>query len=352
MEQAVQKTQAKESLAQRIKKNGISGSTIKIIAMAAMLIDHIGAFILEKIIGINEMIDMEEGTEEYLRWMVKNYNLILFDNILRLIGRIAFPIFCFLLVEGFFYTRSKQKYALRLLFFGILSEIPFDLAGYDTIFYSDYQNVYFTLLLGFLAMWSLDFINKVDFKGVFWNILSKLSFFIFGGFVWYILQGSILSVVLDFLWPVRSREVWIIGFYLQLPNLANLIVYLCFGLISLVVLCILTRKFEKKDVTSFAIGLLPVYVIAYLGDVLHTDYGLVGVLTVVILYIFKKNKPQSMLWACGFLSFCNPMEITAFADFGLLKIYNGKRGLKLKYVFYAFYPVHLLLLYFIGKCFI
>ena len=67
---------------------------------------------------------------------------------LTCLGRIAFPIFAFLLAEGFFHTASRKKYAGRLLLGALISEIPYDLALHGTVFYPYGQNVYWTLLLG------------------------------------------------------------------------------------------------------------------------------------------------------------------------------------------------------------
>lgn len=58
-----------------------------------------------------------------------------------LCGRLAFPIFAFMAVEGYFHTHSFQKYALRLLLFAVLSEVPFDLMYGGTWFYPVHQNV-------------------------------------------------------------------------------------------------------------------------------------------------------------------------------------------------------------------
>lgn len=82
------------------------------------------------------------------------------DWVLRKIGRIAFPIFCFLLVEGFIHTSNRKKYALRLALFALLSEIPFDLCFRGKFLEFSYQNVMITLLVGFLAITAMDEARK------------------------------------------------------------------------------------------------------------------------------------------------------------------------------------------------
>lgn len=73
--------------------------------------------------------------------------------VLRGIGRIAFPIYCFLIAEGMAHTRSPGKYALRLAIGALLSELPFDYALFGR-FTWQFQSVMLTLLLGVLALWS------------------------------------------------------------------------------------------------------------------------------------------------------------------------------------------------------
>jgi len=104
-----------------MKKN-LSQEMLKLIACVTMLLDHIGAAILP-------------------------------STGLRIIGRISFPIFCFLLSEGIAHTRNPKKYGLRLLIGALLAEIPFDLLFYGRLTFA-HQNVMVTLLLGFLmAQW-------------------------------------------------------------------------------------------------------------------------------------------------------------------------------------------------------
>lgn len=112
----------------------LSGTTLKWIAVISMLIDHTA----EVLINHNAALTDPIWAQIYV--------------LMRGIGRIAFPIYAFLLVEGFLNTRDVKKYLARMLTFAVVSEIPFDLAVFHTPFYWGYQNVFFTLVLGLLAL--------------------------------------------------------------------------------------------------------------------------------------------------------------------------------------------------------
>ena len=112
----------------------MSGTTLKWIAVISMLIDHTA----EVLINHNAALTDPIWAQIYV--------------LMRGIGRIAFPIYAFLLVEGFLHTRDVKKYLARMLTFAVVSEIPFDLAVFHTPFYWGYQNVFFTLFLGLLAL--------------------------------------------------------------------------------------------------------------------------------------------------------------------------------------------------------
>lgn len=136
---------------------GLSGTALKCIACITMLIDHIGASCIEAGILMPRLASGTLSSEA-----LASSQLFLFDHILRYIGRLAFPIFCFLAVEGFLHTHDVKKYVRRLLLFGLVSEVPFDLAFFRTPFAPANQNVYWTLALGVLAMAAIKHFEKPD----------------------------------------------------------------------------------------------------------------------------------------------------------------------------------------------
>jgi lysylphosphatidylglycerol synthetase-like protein (DUF2156 family) len=127
---------------------------LKLIAIITMLIDHIGAILVPS------------NTMQYL--------------IMRCIGRLAFPIFVFLLVEGFYHTRDMKKYLLRLGAFALISEIPFDFAFYGKVLEFKHQNIFFTLLLGLLCMYLMrEMEKKYNRQIIVMNILNALLTLVF-----------------------------------------------------------------------------------------------------------------------------------------------------------------------------
>ena len=272
------------------KQSGfVSGSFLKIFAIVIMFIDHFAAgFIYPAII-----------TGDMGSWLL-NFGITAskveiyehFYLVLRGIGRFAFPIFCYLLVEGFMHTRSKTKYAITLSIFGLISEIPFDIAliankSYSTLniariyqeFHEDvwrYQNVYFTLALGVLGMWAAD------------TILKKLK--------------------------------------------------------------------DQNIVLAYIISIVPFALAAAAAYYIKTDYSAYGIGVILILYYFHDHRQAATLLAYLFMALSMSTKMTggmeewSFPAFILMNLYNGQRGCikkGFKYFFYIFYPAHLVLIFFL-----
>lgn len=115
----------------------LDGSALKLIAVITMLIDHTASVLLRNNAAV--------------LFTIGNHTLRLYTA-MRNIGRISFPIYAFLIVEGFLHTRNIKRYAGNLLLFAFLSEIPWNLEHSGKLFYSS-QNVMFTLFLGLLGIW-------------------------------------------------------------------------------------------------------------------------------------------------------------------------------------------------------
>ena len=83
----------------------------------------------------------------------EGHRLLQIYRIFRIIGRLAFPIYAFLLTEGFRHSHDRKKYFFRLLLMGIVSEVPFDLAFFNQVYNFTVQNIGFTLALGVRVAW-------------------------------------------------------------------------------------------------------------------------------------------------------------------------------------------------------
>ncbi len=166
----------------------ISAAVLHILAMVLMLMDHLWATLLPA------------------------------QDWLTCAGRVAFPIFAFMSVEGYFHTHNFKKYAQRMLLFAVLSEIPFDLMYGGTWFYPVHQNVIWSLLMGLLGIHLMETVRKkqkpwvyvlvsagvvaaggilgtlcmVDYYGV--GVLTVFIFYFFRGRKWWCLLGQLLAL--------------------------------------------------------------------------------------------------------------------------------------------------------------
>ena len=222
----------------------LNGFHLKLIAICTMLIDHMGYTLFPGVM-----------------W-------------LRCVGRVAFPIFCFLIAEGCVYTHDRKKYALRLLVFALLSEIPFNLMNSGMIWDPYDQNVLWTLLTGALVCWLIDWALKK---------CTPLSF---------VLTGAAMVAA-----------YWLL-------------------------------------------------------EAFRTDYGGWGMLLVAAFYGVHRAPSGAVVkmiaqafglafFSLGVMGGYLSIELWSLVSLAPIWLYNGQRGFSHKavqYGFYAFYPVHILIL--------
>ncbi|MBE6908994.1 MAG: hypothetical protein E7474_05255 [Ruminococcaceae bacterium] len=218
----------------------LDGTALKLIALVSMVFDHVGDnFFPDQI------------------WM-------------RVIGRIAMPIFAFCIAEGFSHTRNKPKYLLRMLLFGVISEVPFDLVASGKLLEFTHQNIMLTFTWAILGL--------LCYEKLLENKRTKGR---------YVLAGFVLLV-----------------FFLS----------------------------------SLFLGL---------------DYNLLGVGLIIVYYLLRDKAPLiNNAAAIVFHAILRNVGIYWFGLLGFLPIlmYNGQRGKGLKWLFYVFYPGHLLLIYLLRDC--
>ena len=223
----------------------MSGSWLKLLAMATMLVDHLAAFYFRYDPRFLEPL-----------FMIGNKHVCILV-LLRIIGRISFPIFAFLIVEGFLHTHNRWKYGRNLFLCALVSELPWNLVHTGT-WHCASQNVLFTLLAGYLGLCAIE----------------------------------------------RFRK-------------------------------------DRRKLALSLIGLLASTVL------LRADYGCSGYGFILLLYLLRRQPLlQAVIGSCVLGS----RWIAGFA-FIPINMYNGQRGFIrgpfAKYLFYLFYPLHLLAIYYL-----
>ena len=122
------------------------------------------------------------------------------------------------MIEGFFHTKSRSKYALRLLVFGIISEIPFDLCIYNEMWHPSYNNVYFTLFIGLLVIWAWDhFKDRWYIQLPVGGVLLYAAHFFHTDYGW---KGVLLIFILYLMhaWRVPQVVFGLCAMYWELPG--------------------------------------------------------------------------------------------------------------------------------------
>ena len=227
----------------------LSGSALKIIAVVSMLCDHVAKFILSSYRFAWKPLLIVSGTKINLYFLMTS-----------LIGRIAFPLFAFLIVEGYFHTRDLKKYVLNLFVFGILTIVPWNLLRGGLLDFHSF-NVLFTFLFGILAIYGMD-----HFKG--WKAFFCVA----------------AALVLSYM--------------------------------------------------------------------MKTDYSIMGILLIILFHAFRNRREYQSLSLLACLFRGKKVIGIPLAALSIL-LYNGKRGFikgkAWKYAFYAFYPLHLLVIYLVRE---
>lgn len=165
----------------------LTGNQLKILACIAMFADHAAK-----------------------AWLARGMTYTLLSQVL---GRIAFPIYCFFITEGFFHTRSPRKYILRLLLFGILSEVQYDIIFHRAVWYPKNQNVLFILALGLLMFVCLSKVESIRTMRIELSwVLRLLIVASFATAAHYLCldykeRGMLCMAVLYFLRDQRPRSV-------------------------------------------------------------------------------------------------------------------------------------------------
>lgn len=282
---------------------GLTGLQLKLIALAAMIVDHLGAVFFAA-------------------------------DFLRAVGRVAFPLYAFLAAEGCRRTGSRHRYLLRLGLFALISEIPFDLAfgaffagkRLPSVDLLSHTNVFFTLFFAVACIHIYDTL-----------ISQTRRVRLLGG----ALGG--LGVLAEVLLTAAVHGA-------RLPVLLSLYGY------TLCALTLCARLPAPEEERAKGVSVIPAAVpclpVVFLAEASKCDYGGFGVLLVVVLFLAGPPKRAAVCLAAAVLLYYGPLYslgygfhpwYLVFALFAaaLAFFYNGRRGGNFKWVFYWAYPVHI-----------
>ena len=201
-------------------------------------------------------------------------------SFLNYIGRLAFPIFAFQISEGYIHTKNLKNYHLRLFVFALISQLPFML--FTSIYSSTiYLNIFFTLFLGLIAITIFDYLNKLEYKNKYMQIL-------------YNFIGIVFAIITALLANILHCDY---GFY----GVSIIFIFYLF----------------KKHKLLMNISFILCTIIYQLPNVLFSTNS--RIYTYIIIFT------------------CLPLMF--------INLYNNKKGKDIKYLLYLFYPLHLLILF-------
>ena len=280
------------------EENRVSGCTLKIIAIISMFIDHI-TFVLIPPLFSGRFPDLISG-HNVISGPFVGLDLEAVYQIGRGLGRLSYPIFIFLLAEGFYHTRNRQKYLFRIFIFALISEIPFDLAFRKSFFDFTYQNVLFTFLLAGLAITLIEFLLRIPSESAFSKVLAIIL--AFGVAALSIYAGNLLLTDYAGTGVAATLVMYFMG---ETGN----------------------GRVMRREVRN---GREDIYEVTTPAFKLRRL--LAFTLSVTILGVAL-----------------NKIEFVALIDILPIALYNGSKGRQRKYFFYIFYPAHLLFLYIVWR---
>ena len=299
----------------------MTGFHLKLIALTTMFIDHIGAVFFPQV------------------------------TLLRVIGRISFPLYAFLIAEGCRYTRNRGRYALGLGAFALISELPYDLAlhpefleyglwGQNFLFQT---NIFYTMFFAVAGIHIFEVLRRRSWKAQ----LAALGSFA---------GVCLLSVLLYNAGRSAHGGTWLLyASHLAALSYHPLLLWIC---------CMLEKRScegEKPSILSNILSAGPPLLALLYANTYGASYAGLGVLLMFLLYLAKSRRAQAGVltaWVLyyyglqgvgqvlqGYLSLPYMLGRVALALAAAALVYfayNGLRGKPVnKWIFYAAYPVHL-----------
>ncbi|MCH5272841.1 MAG: conjugal transfer protein TraX [Lachnospiraceae bacterium] len=262
-------------------QKGLPGNFLKIFAALTMLIDHAAlTLVYAKLAQSKEYLDIifsAEPTAEQLAAIPADYlNLYSVYTIMRLVGRLAFPIFCFLLYEGFSHTSNLKRYLLRVGLCALVSEIPFNLVvsklntGTASLFYPQLQNTVCTLFLILLMFCGMkyfeakEFTSKAAIRQMIGQILcvcAALAVSLFAR-VDYTYYGVLLGMIFYYCRTSRKMQI-ILGCIVFIGvNIASLLAFVPIAMYNGTL--IISKKFKYFFYIFYPVHLLMLYLLSLL----------------------------------------------------------------------------------------
>lgn len=245
---------------------------------------------------------------------------------MRTVGRLAFPLYAFLLVNGFEKTSDRGKYLSRLVLFAAVSQLPY------TVVFSQ-ENYRLSAVSGFALLWP-------------WYVVATAGLAVCA--VWYFCvrrDVSVLSLAAAFALAavqLSAGGVCLLGFE------TNVFYTLAVSLAGMSVLAMLGSRPANF---GHALACLAAFVICALCILSNSDYGWYGFALMIFLWLSRRSKhPQAvvlLLWCCAeYVVYIHNWAYFAAAALAVIPVllYNGRRGRPVKLFFYMIYPLHLAVL--------